>query len=107
MYHILRLLVKRCKGLEIFVKDVSVIIGVEDREGGIPHGMDALDVVLDISVQLLSLEGTGIGGRKGPGGIVVGSVGGDPVPVSRVRGVENDRFSVGDKMSVPVMSREL
>ena len=31
LYHILRLLVKRCKGLEIFVKDVSVIIGVEDR----------------------------------------------------------------------------
>lgn len=33
LYHILRLLVKRCKGLEIFVKDVSVIIGVEDRGG--------------------------------------------------------------------------
>ena len=33
LYHILRLLVKRCKGLEIFVKDIVGIVGVEDRGG--------------------------------------------------------------------------
>lgn len=31
LYHILRLLVKRCKGLEIFVKDIVGIVDVEDH----------------------------------------------------------------------------